>query len=171
MISRFLTVAFVMLTIVNSGSAGPTDVWVAREDGIGPVKIGMSLSQLDAAVHERFVMPEDKEDQGCFEVTSRKHPVVSFMIEDGVVVRVNIDGAGVPTVEGIQVGDSEAHARRVYGPRMKVEPHQYTGPEDHYLTIRSENGKLGIRFETDKGKIARFYVGKFEAVQYVEGCS
>jgi hypothetical protein len=171
MISRVLIAVLTMLTVVSSGSAVLADVWVVREDGVGPVKIGMSLPQLNAALHERFAMPEAKEDQGCFYVTSTKHPVVSFMIEDGVVVRVDVDGAGLSTAEGIEVGDSEARARKIYGSKMKVEPHQYTGPEGHYLTIRSENGKLGIRFETDKGKIARFYAGKFEAVQYVEGCS
>lgn len=171
MILRILIAVLTMLTVVSSGSAVPADVWVAREDGVGPVKIGMSLSQLNAALHEKFVMPENKEDRGCFDVTSTKHPVVSFMIEGGVVVRVDVDGAGVSTVEGIQVGDSEARARRVYGPSLKVEPHAYTGPEGHYLTVRSTSGEFGIRFETNKGMIESFYAGQFKAIQYIEGCS
>jgi hypothetical protein len=94
-----------------------------------------------------------------------------FSTGDGVVERADVDGARASTVDGIQVGDSEAQTRRVYEARRTLEPHQHTGPEGHYLTIPSDNGKLGIRFETDKGKIARFYAGQFEAVQYVEGCS
>ena len=142
------------------------DGWVIRQDGVGPVKIGMSLSQLNMALHEKFAMPESKEDQGCFYVTASKHPQVSFMIENGHVVRVDVDKSGIATAEGVQVGDSEDKAKQVYGSRLKVGPHHYT--EGHYLTVRS--GNYGIRFETDEGKVSTFYAGTFEAIQYIEGC-
>lgn len=142
------------------------DAWVIRQDGVGPVKIGMSLPQLNTALRERFAMPENKEDQGCFYVTATKHPQVSFMIENRRLVRIDVDKTGVPTTEGVQVGDSEEHVKQVYGSRLKVEPQHYT--DAHYLTLR--NGDHGIRFETDEGKISTFYAGTFEAIQYVEGC-
>lgn len=90
------------------------------------------------------------------------------MIENGHLVRVDVDKAGVATDEGVQVGDSEERAKQVYGSRLKVEPHHYT--DGHYLTVRSQSGGYGIRFETEKGKIETFYAGTFEAIQYVEGC-
>lgn len=86
------------------------------------------------------------------------------------MARIDVNGAGVPTKEGVLFGDSEKRARQVYGPRMKVAPHAYTGPDGHYLTIRSSNGQYGIRFETDEGKIKTFYAGRSEAIQYIEGC-
>jgi hypothetical protein len=91
------------------------------------------------------------------------------MIIDGHVARVDVGAAGLKTSTGIQVGDSEARVRQVYGRRMKVTSHQYidTG---HYLTVRSADGKYGVRFETDKGRIIEFYAGTYEAIQYVEGC-
>jgi hypothetical protein len=76
--------------------------------------------------------------------------------------------AGVATAEGVQVGDSEEHAKQVYGSRLKIEPHHYT--DGHYLTVASKSGGYGIRFETENGKIETFYGGTFEAIQYVEGC-
>jgi hypothetical protein len=142
------------------------DTWVVSQDGVGPVKIGMTLPQLNGALHEKFAMPESKEDQGCFYVTATKHPQVSFMIEDKHLVRVDVDKSGVATTEGIQVGDSEEHVKHVYGSRLQVEPNHYT--DGHYLTLRS--GKYGIRFETEDGKVSTFYAGTFEAIQYVEGC-
>jgi hypothetical protein len=159
------------LTIVIVGTSVAAGDWVVREDGVGPVKIGMSLSQLSTVLHEKFAMPENKDDQACFDVVPARHPSIGFMIIDGSLVRVDVDTRGVSTAEGIQVGDSEAHALRVYGPRMKVEPAAYTAPEGHFLTVRSEGGEFGIRFETYKGRIERFYAGQFKAVQYVEGCS
>src|SRR5712692_1267846 len=103
MISRSLGVlavlAIVSVTICLAGNA-----WVIRPDGVGPVKVGMSLSQLNMVLHETFSMPDDKDEQRCFFVNPRKHADISFMIEDGRLARVDIDGAGVFTAEGIHVG-------------------------------------------------------------------
>jgi hypothetical protein len=152
------------------GSSLANDTWVVREDGVGPVKIGMTLSQLNTVLHSKFSMPAAKDNQGCFYVNPSKHPRIAFMIEDGRLVRIDVEIAGVATSEGIQVGDSESRALRVYGFRLKVEPHAYTGPEGHYLTARSKDGRFGRRFETDQGKITMFYAGRYKAIQYIEGC-
>ena len=142
--------------------------WIVRDDGIGPVKIGMTRSQLSAALREKLVDEESGNDI-CFFVHARGHDHVAFMIIDNRVVRIDINAHGYKTSLGIQVGDSEAYARRLYGPRMKVTGHQYidTG---HYLTVRSSDRRHGVRFETDSGKITMFYTGTYEAIQYVEGC-
>ena len=131
------------------------DGWVVRQDGIGPVKIGMGLPRLNIALHEKFAMPESKEDQGCFYVTATKLPQVSFIIENRHLVRVDVDKSGVPTAEGAQVGDPEEHVKQVYGSRLKVEPHHYT--DGHYLTLR--NGDYGIRFETEEERSSDFLCG------------
>ncbi|MGA2235151.1 MAG: hypothetical protein ABSG23_06730 [Terriglobales bacterium] len=157
---------FIGVVILSVGVCLAGDGWIVRQDGIGPVKIGMSLSQLNAALHEKFATPENREDQGCFYVTATKHPQVSFMIENRRLVRLDVDKSGVATTEGVQVGDSEERVKQVYGPRLKVEPHHYT--DGHYLTLR--NGDYGIRFETDQGKVSTFYAGTFETIQYIEGC-
>ena len=169
MIADRLAVLAILFTVsINTSLA--SGVWILHEDGIGPVKVGMSLSQLSRALHEEFSMPEEKSDQACFYVHPAKHADISFMIENGRLARIDVEGRGTATAEGIRVGDSESRALQVYGPGLKVEEHQYTGPGGHYLTLRSSNGRYGIRLETDKGKIERFYAGRFEAVQYVEGC-
>jgi len=167
MISRgfiALTLALVSMAVVAAD-----DAWVVRQDGVGPAKVGMTLSQLNTALGEKFAIPIEKDGQACFEVQSTKHPHVSFMIEDGHLSRVDVDAPGITTTEGLQVGDSEAKALRVYGPRLKVEPHHYID-DGHYLTVRSTDGRYGIRFETEKAKITSFYSGRFASVQLVEGC-
>lgn len=160
----------VILAILPLNVSLGSDDWVVHEDGVGPVRIGMSLAQLNGALHETFRMPEAKEDQGCFYVNPTAHRDVAFMIESGRLVRIEVNARGVSAAEGIRVGDSKAHALQVYGPRVEVEAHAYTGPEGHYLTIRSKDGLYGIRFETEKGKIKMFYAGYSKAIQYIEGC-
>jgi hypothetical protein len=153
--------------LIGSSLAG--DSWIVREDGVGPVKVGMSLSRLNVNLHEKFEFPKDKEDQGCFYVNPGKHPQISLMIENGRLVRIDVRRPGVLASEGLQVGDSEVKARKVYGSKMKVTGHKYidTG---HYLTVGSDDHHYGIRFETDQGRITMFYAGIYEAIQYVEGC-
>jgi hypothetical protein len=168
-VSRSLGV-LVILAAVAVGTSLAGGAWVLRQDGIGPVKIGMDLAQLNTILHEKFAMPESKDEQPCFYVDTAQHPHVSFMMVKGRLARIDVDGAGVLTADGIQVGDSEEHARQVYGSRLTVKPHAYTGPEGHYLTIRSVDGRYGIRFETDNGKITMLYAGRFDAIQYIEGC-
>ena len=162
-----LFASILFATVVVSTAA---QVWVVGFDSTGPVKIGMSLAELNAALHEKFVMPQDKEEQECFYVEQPKHPGVAFMIEEGHVTRVDVNRPGISTAEGIKVGDSEARAMRVYGNKLKIEPHYYTAPEGHYLTVLSDNQRYGIRFETDEGKIVSFYAGQKQTIAYVEGC-
>jgi len=156
----------VCLSVVSSSLA--SDPWVVRKDGVGPVKIGMSLAQLSAALNQKL-SADEKDEQGCFYIDARGHDGVSFMIVDGHVVRVDVGAPGVKTSTGIQVGDSEAHARQVYGARLKTTDHTYVD-NGHYLTVRSPDGRYGVRFETDRGRITGFYAGTYDAIQYVEGC-
>ena len=133
-----------------------SDNWVLREDGIGPVKIGMSLSQLNAVLHEKFSKPtEEWESQECFYVKPSRHPHITFMIEDGRVSRVDVDAAVVAASSGIRVGDSEARALKTYGSALKIDSHQYI-ENGHYLTIQSSSGRYGIRFQDGSGKSRRF---------------
>jgi hypothetical protein len=158
--------AMALATVIATLADEP---WVVREDGAGPVNIGMSLPQLNALLTEKFVVPAAKDDRACFYVTPKKQRKLSFMILDGRLGRIDVEKAGVQTSTGIQVGDSEKHALQIYGRRLKVEPHKYID-NGHYLTAKSDDGKFGIRFETEDGNITRYYAGRYEAIQYVEGC-
>lgn len=141
---------------------------MVREDGVGPVKVGMNLPELNKILREHFSMPDDKEEQGCFYVNPGKHPEFALMIMDGHLARIDVSTPGVFTAKGAQVGDTEAQVLKIYGDRMNVEPHHYT--EGHYLTAKSATGNYGIRFETDNGKVVVFYAGTSSAIQLVEGC-
>src|SRR5271157_3225593 len=154
MITRRLTMlsALALVTVVATLA---DDSWVVREDGAGPVKIGMNLSQLNALLSEKFVMPAEKDDRACFYVTPKKQPKLSFMMLDGRLGRIDVKKPGVQTSTGIQVGDSEKHALQIYGRRLKVEPHHYID-NGHYLTAKSDDGRFGIRFETEDEKITTY---------------
>lgn len=157
-------------TNTSEHQAKPSDHWVLRNDGIGPVDVGMDITRLNAVLGEDFSMPNSKDDQSCFYLEPKKYPHVAFTMIKGRVARIDVDGPGIQTAGGIQVGDTEAKVLKVYGRAVKIEPHFYDGPEGHYLTIHSKDGRYGVRFESYKGKIETFYAGRADAIQYVEGC-
>ena len=132
------------------------------------MKIGMTLAELSTALHQELAADE-KDEHSCFYIDAHGHDHVGFMIIDGRVVRVDVNAPGVATTTGIQVGDAEAQARRIYGVKVKVTAHTYVD-NGHYLTVRSADGRYGVRFETDGGKITGYYAGTYEAIQHVEGC-
>jgi hypothetical protein len=66
-----------IVTAILSGAAMADDSWIVREDGAGPAKIGMTLSQLNAVLHEKFAMPaskDEKDEKACFDVEPKHHP-------------------------------------------------------------------------------------------------
>jgi hypothetical protein len=154
---------------VTLGTTPANDTWIVREDGAGPVRVGMSLPQLNAMLHEKLPLPPAKDDQACFYVSTKKQPKLSFMMLEGRLARIDVKDPGVKTPRGIQVGDSENHALQVYGRRLKASPHKYID-NGHYLTAKSSDGDYGIRFETEDGKITTYYAGRFDAIQLVERC-
>jgi hypothetical protein len=171
MISRRALRKAVVLGLACEMVFAQENSWSVRFDGVGPTKVGMNLAELNAALHEHFRMPVHREDQGCFYVKSKNHPAFAFMVEDGKLVRIDVNLPGFLTDKGAQVGNSEEQIRMAYGAEVKIQPSKYTGDEGgHYLTICSVDGKYGIRFETEKGKVTTFYAGTYATIQYVEGC-
>ena len=158
------------LLLLGSLCAGDvSDGWVVRDDGVGPVKIGMTLAQLRITLHQRLPQEDDAASDNCFYVHAKGHEHIGFMIVDGRLARIDVDAPGILTDTGLKVGDSELQAKKAYGAKLKTSAHKYVDT-GHYLTVRSDDHRHGIRFETDKGKITMYYVGTYEAIQYVEGC-
>jgi hypothetical protein len=131
----------------------------------------MTVSQVSAALGQKFSTPTDKDEQTCFYLEPRQHPDTAIMMLNGSVARVDVFAPDTTapmtaTEKGIRIGDSEARVKQVYGQAVVVSPHHYT--DGHYLTVRA--GKYGLRFETDENKVSSFYAGTLAAIALVEGC-
>jgi len=131
----------------------------------------MSLSDLNRTLHTSYSKPSDPEEWSCYYVDVPNQQKVGAMMLNGRVARVDVDNAVTPTAEGIHNGDSEARALQIYGKRLKIEPHAYLPENGHYLTLFSPDRKYGVRFETEDGKITRYYAGTTQAISFIEGCS
>ncbi|HJU69449.1 MAG TPA: hypothetical protein VJ650_14505 [Gemmatimonadaceae bacterium] len=153
-------------------SAVPADTtppqWIVRADGIGPLRVGVPLTDASRTLGETLRVTQ----AGCDHVNPTRMPDgILLMVIDDTVARVEIDSAGIRTTEGAQVGDSESRVLELYGARARIEPHKYTYPDGHYVVVTPPGDTLHrIIFETLKGRVTTYRAGRVPAVQLVEGC-
>jgi hypothetical protein len=82
---RARIVALYLFLICLTSIAPAGDIWVVREDGVGPVEVGMTLAQLSATLHQKLA-EQDSGSDNCFYLTANGHDHLSFMIENSRLV-------------------------------------------------------------------------------------
>ena len=148
----------------------PEAAWTVSATGYGPIRVGWTVAELNAALKEN-VRPTYQASDECDYIHPARLPVrVNLMVVKDTVVRVDVDTTGVLTDKGAGVGDSEQRIAELYGP-VKVQFHKYR-PGGHNLIVTDPaDSMLRIVFETDSGKVVRYRAGRRPPVDYVEGCS
>lgn len=146
--------------------------WVLEMQGIGPIKVGMTIEQAEVLVGPARVERIEPRD-ACGWAWFASAPVgISFMVTRDTVVRANVDVTGFQTRRGLGVGSTEADVLMSYSPNVRTRPHPYTGPEGHYLIVE-DPALPGFRiiFETDGKVVTSLRAGRFPEVNAIEGCS
>lgn len=154
----------------DSGSAA-TPLAVSPA-GVGPVRTGWSLAQLNEAVGEQLKPAYDVNPECDYVDPVALPPGIALMVERDTIVRIDVDTTGIPTAEGAMVGDTEARILELYQGRVEVQPHKYTGPAGHYMVVKwpADSMRLLI-FETDGERVLNYRAGIRPAVEYIEGCA
>ena len=143
------------------GETAETAEWVVSDTGAGPILIGMDADQLRPHVETLGQL------EGCVYAKVPAAPGLLVMLFAGKVVRLDVISAGIATVRGARVGDTEQRVRELY-PDLQTEPHKYT--DGHYLVVDSNPGRRLV-FETDGARVTRYRAGAVPQVDWVEGCS
>jgi hypothetical protein len=146
--------------------------WTIRLDGVGPVRFGIALADARAVLSDSLIVATPGGE--CGFTAPRSAPAgVRFMVEQGTIVRVDVDSSGVRTAAGAEVGMSEADVRGRYPVGLRVQPHKYD-PKGRYLVVQGAAPADSARrliFETDGQRVVRYRAGITPAVEYVEGCA
>lgn len=151
-------------------AASAAGEWIVTPSGIGRIRVGMTVDELQRAAGDFPTPPAGAE---CTYVRPAGAPRgVSVMLANGRVVRIDVDSAGVRSDAGVAVGDSGVTVNQAYAGRITVTPHKYVAG-GRYLTVRAvspADSTLRIVFESEAGRITRFRSGRIPEVELLERC-
>jgi hypothetical protein len=143
-------------------------------NGIGTVKVGMTLKQASISAGTTLVRGDGYQDS-CYYVTPRnKSANVSFMVTSGRIARIDVpQKSPITTLKGAKIGDTEAKIKSLYPGKIKVEPHKYVKGGHYLVFVPQEQTYKNYRlvFETDGKRVTLMRAGKLPEASYVEGCS
>lgn len=149
-------------------------------DGVGPVRIGMTLQEASAAAGVPIRLLDMPPGPECrYAVPDRASGTgdeLAFMVVEGRIVRIDVGSMGpdtIRTVSGMGKGNTEAEVRATYPGRIRVEPHPYTPEGRHLVYVPTDPGlrHLSMIFATVNGEVRSFRAGFAEQVSWPEGCS
>jgi hypothetical protein len=139
-------------------------------DGIGPVKVGMTVAEAESAAGIELV--GTKPNWGGYTVKPKDSPNVLFLVVHDRIATVDVGDRQITTHCGAKLGDTEARIKALY-PGIEVTPHKYAYAEGwHRLTLipkDSKDSNYRIVFETDGKHVILLRAGKIPEVEYVEG--
>jgi hypothetical protein len=153
-------------------------------DGIGRIKVGMTLAQATAAAGRPVKYDPSYPFDNCGHAKVEGFAAgLTFLVERAKttdpwhIARVDItDPSRIATPSGIRIGATETEVKQAYsgpgkGGTLKVEPHTYVDG-GHYISydVDGSEGYL-LLFETDGKKVTEFRSGQQGPVGYVEGCA
>ena len=140
--------------------------------GFGQLIVGMSAADAAAATQGSLSVPAANSAEQCDYAVWRQAPRGLFvMFEGGTLARVDVRESGIATPEGLEVGAWLARAESLYTGATHS-PHKYE--EGKYLVVRPlapADTLHRLVIEVVQGRVRAFRVGRFPAVEYVEGCS
>lgn len=155
-------------------SALPAQAETLTLQGLGPVRIGMTLSRIEQILGRKIPIDEavSGDASGCAQANWPGRDGVTLMFEKYHLTRIEVWKPDNPirTAEGAHVGSGEAELRRLYGRSAIFTAHPYLDDDGHYVTLRYPQQKRKLIFETEKGKVTSFRIGYPEPVEYIEGC-
>ncbi|MBW4611834.1 MAG: hypothetical protein KME21_00835 [Desmonostoc vinosum HA7617-LM4] len=169
-----LTIAFCSLTIGTVlAQIKLTNQSKLFINGIGQVRVGMTVSQASQAAGTRLI--SDPPNNDCYYVKPQREPKeIGFMVTAGRIARIDVwRNREITTLKGAKIGDTEARIKSLYPGQIKVTSHEYI-IGGHYLTLIPKdraNRNYRVVFETDGKRVTSFRSGKLPEVEYVEGCS
>lgn len=156
----------------------PSNVLTAN--GFGPLRIGMTLAEVEAALgvdaNPGAVGGPDPAACDIFH-PARAPEGLQVMIENGVLTNVRlIRSSTVDTDRGLGIGDTATRVKSVYGSSAEVVPHKYVDAPAEYITAWATSDHTGpaargVKYEIGQDGNVQSIAGGGPSIQYVEGCS
>ncbi|NJN48776.1 MAG: hypothetical protein HC805_01950 [Alkalinema sp. RL_2_19] len=183
------TLALQILVTVPANAQPLTNDSRLALDGIGAVRVGMTIAEAEQAAGITLFEPGNgRATESCYYVRPQgESPNIAFMVFSGTdsqtmnrsrdrIVRVDIDrDSPIKTLSGVGVGTTAATIKTTYAGKIEESIHPYTGRSGgKYLTYKPSHladQRYSLIFETLNGKVVQFRSGYADAVGQIEGCA
>jgi hypothetical protein len=171
------TVAPPVAAVPDQATAPDGDRDLARLDGYGPLRFGMTPAEVreawGAALHG---VPPAGDADACHYLgvvgAAGARPGLAFMLEGGRFVRYDVSDDVLPAPGGGRIGMAEADLQSLYKGALKASPHHYVDGGKYLAFDTSGVAPSRLVFETDeRGVVTEWRVGLSPQADYVEGCS
>lgn len=149
---------------------------LARLDGYGPLRFGMTVDEMRAAWGATLHgAPPDGGPDACYYlnvVGEGATPYLAFMLDGGRFVRYDVSNDALLAPGGGRRGMAEAELQALYRGSLQASPHEYVDGGKYLGFDTSGVAPSRLVFETDaQGRVTEWRVGLSPQVDYVEGCS
>jgi hypothetical protein len=148
----------------------PAD-WQLGPNGLGPIKIGMTVEEANKASGINFRDTGLYDYESCKTFAAESLGQISLIVQDGKIATVSVyddDTVTMPSIKtskGIGLGDAPSAIQAAYGAPSKTD-----NPYDSERLFYQEAGGLGIRFNIGEAGISQIEVGT-DSIENMEGCS
>lgn len=162
------------------GTPPPAASNVLTAQGYGPLRIGMTTAEIEAALgadsDPNAVGGADPASCDMFR-PARAPEGLLVMTNDGRLASVWLTrNATVTTDRGFKIGDAASAVKAAYGAAAVVTPHKYQDAPAEYITVwatsdRTGPNARGIKYEIGADGNVSSIAGGGPSIEYVEGCS
>ena len=160
--------------------ASPAAANVLTANGFGPLRIGMTRAEVEAALgadaNPNAVGGADPASCDQFR-PARAPDGMLVMINDGVLTNVSLVRAStVQTDRGVKIGDPASKVTGAYGSAAEAIPHKYESAPAQYIFVWSgadhtSRAARGIKYEIGQDGNVKSIAGGGPTIAYVEGCA
>jgi hypothetical protein len=143
--------------------------------GMGPVRVGMTVPEAEAAAGMRLVGELDPAiSPDCYFVEPEAGiPGVAFMVHEGRISRVDVYASGtVTTLSGAHIGMTESQILALFPERIEDRlDYRVDGRALVFVPVDEADRNFRVVFEVDDGIVSGMRGGILPSVQFGEGCS
>jgi hypothetical protein len=177
--SKLLTLLISVVVVVSlwaisaSGQAQLTERSKLAINGIGPIRIGMTVNEASRSAVLRLIktLSDGRPQEHCAYFDPQGGPKgISFMVINGRIARVDISNERVTTVSGIKIGDPEAKILKLYPPQQ-IQVASNRRKTITYIPRDAEDRNYRLIFSINGSRVSRFRSGRLPEVEYMDGCA
>lgn len=164
------------VTSVNA-QAKLTEQSLLALNGIGPIRVGMTVDEASRAAGVRLVkgyVPPPPHGEFCSYFKAQVGlQGIGFMVTQGRIVRIDISNERVSTIKGAKIGDTEEQIFSLYPGQIRVIKNPLGGRGNNLTFVPRDAADSNYRliFETGiERRVKYFRSGQLPQVEYIEGC-